>query len=216
MDCKTTRSYRDDFLDGRLDEAVRRAVASHLRHCPDCAQRFREDEALMRALRDLPVPPAATDLLEGGLARAQERKRRNRRLASFGGLAVAASLVLAVAVGLLAPGPGPEGPTVVAVTPGQTERVNLVFNSPSRLEGVTLSVAVPEGVEIAGYPGKRKLTWQTTLESGRNLLRLPVILRGAGGVLRADVQIDDTRRSFDLQLRPRDPDRSGLTPEPAA
>lgn len=216
MDCQTTRSYRDDFLDGRLDEAARQAVASHLRHCPDCAQRFREDEALMRALRDLPVPPAATDLLEGGLARAQERKRRNRRLVNFGGLAVAASLVLAVAVGLLAPGSAPEGPTVVAVTPGQTERVNLVFNSPSRLEGVTLSVAVPDGVEIAGYPGKRKLTWQTTLESGRNLLRLPVILRGAGGVLRADVQIDDTRRSFDLQLRPRDPDRSGLTPEPAA
>jgi anti-sigma factor RsiW len=212
MNCHDLRNNLDDYLDGRLDPRAASALAEHAESCPGCAARLREAEGLRQSLRDLPVPPPSGDLLERAVERAAEQDRRHQRAWSMGGLAVAASLLLAVAVGLVTQGPttGPAGPAVVAVTPGQTERINLAFNSPSRLEEVTLSVTLPEGVELAGHPGKRRLSWRTSLEAGRNLLELPVIVRGSGGVLRADLEYGQTRRSFDLRLHPQQPDRSGL------
>jgi anti-sigma factor RsiW len=218
MDCQRTRERLEDHLDGRLTPAASAGVAGHVAECADCAAELAAREDLRAALRELPVPAPSADLWPRALARAQRRQRKRQRAWSAGGLAVAASLLVAVAVGLVTQGPAtaPAGPTVVAVTPGQTERINLAFNSPARLERVTLSVALPEGVEIAGHPGKRRLSWQTTLEAGRNLLRLPVVLRGSGGVLRADLRFDGGQRSFSLQVRPSSPDVSGLLPGPAA
>ncbi|HKJ70711.1 MAG TPA: zf-HC2 domain-containing protein [Gammaproteobacteria bacterium] len=219
MDCTRIRNRLDDYLDGQLEAAASTAVAGHLAECAECAERFREEEALRQALRDLPVPPPSGDLLAAA-RREADRRERGRRLWGAGGLGVAAALLLAVAVGLVqrapAPGGGASGGlSVVAVAPGQTQRVNLVFNSRSRLEDVTLSVRLPAGVELAGHPGKRRITWQTNLEPGRNLLRLPVVVNGAGGVVHADLRYDDTRRSFGLEVRARTDDGSGTAPEGA-
>ena len=213
MNCDHFRQQIDDYQDDLLAPEATRAMAAHVEACADCAAYLHQQEALHQALRDLPVPPPSGDLMARSLDQAMARERRRQRLWSAGVLAVAASLLLAVAVGLVTTGPGmaPPSKPVVTVTPGQTQRINLAFNSNSRMEGVTLSVTLPEGAEIAGHPGKRKLSWQTTLESGRNLLELPVIVRGAGGVLRADLEYGDTRRSLDLQLKTHQPDRSGLT-----
>jgi len=218
MDCQRTRNRLEDHLDGQLAPAEAAEVAGHLAECADCAAALAEREALRAALGELPVPAPSADLWQRSLARAKQGERKRQRAWSAGGLAVAASLLVAVAVGLVTQGPAtaPPGPTVVAVTPGQTERINLAFNSPTRLERVTLSVALPEGVEIAGHPGKRQLSWQTTLEPGRNLLKLPVVLRGSGGILRADLRFDGKQRSFSLQVRPHSPDISGVMPASAA
>ena len=218
MNCEGVQARLDDYLDGQLEAEEAAAVAGHAEACGDCGARLRDAEAFRRALRDLPVPPPSGDLLERAMDRAAERQHRRQRAWGMGGLAIAASLLVAVAVGLVTQGPalGPSGPTVVAVTPGQTERINLAFNSPSRLQEVSLSVTLPAGVEIAGHPGKRRLSWRTTLEAGRNLLELPVVVRGSGGVLRAELEYGDTRRSFRLRLSPQQSDRSGLLSGPAA
>ena len=217
MDCQTTRKYRDDYLDDRLEPFIRHAVNAHLKQCEQCAQAFREDAELLTALRDLPVPPPSGDLVERSLARADRRGRKRQRLWQAGGLAVAASLLVAITAGLVTQGPlnPTESPRVVAVQPGQDQPVNLVFNSRRRLEGVTLSVEVPEGVEIAGHPGKRRLNWQTTLEPGRNLLRLPVIVTDSGGVMRASIRHGGEQRLMEVRLEPRQPDRSGLLSGPS-
>lgn len=217
MDCLTTRNYRDDYLDGRLEPSLRQAVNAHLEQCEQCAQAFREDAELLTALRDLPVPPPTGDLVERSLARADRRGRKRQRLWQAGGLAVAASLLVAITAGLVIQGPlnRTESPRVVAVQPGQDQPVNLVFNSRRRLEGVTLRLEVPEGVEIAGHPGKRRLNWQTTLEPGRNLLRVPVIVNDGGGVLRAGIRYGGEQRRLEVRLEPRRPDRSGLLSVPS-
>ncbi|MFB6259496.1 MAG: anti-sigma factor, partial [Thiohalorhabdaceae bacterium] len=200
------------YLDDRLESSLRQSVSTHLEHCEQCAQAFREDAELLTALRDLPVPPPSGDLVERSMARADRRGRKRQRLWQAGGLAVAASLLVAITAGLVTQGPPnpTESPRVVAVQPGQDQPVNLVFNSRRRLEGVTLSVEVPEGVEIASHPGKRHLNWQTTLEPGRNLLRLPVIVNNGGGVLRAGIRHGGEQKRLEVRLKPRRPDRSGL------
>jgi hypothetical protein len=79
--------------------------------------------------------------------------------------------------------------------------VRLVFNSPAALKQVTLRVALPEGVEIAGFPGERELSWQTDLKEGSNVLELPVLAHGAGGILVAAVSDGADRREFAVELR---------------
>jgi len=217
MDCQQAHNRIDDYLDGQVEPRMATDMAEHFKECSECADRLKEQEVLRQALRDLPVPPPSPDLWQRSMDRAVKRSKKRQRLWNAGGLAIAASLLLAVAVGLVTSGPGsaPTGPAVVAVSPGQTEHVNLVFNSRSRLEDVSLSLELPEGVEVAGHAGKRQLAWRTTLEPGRNLLKLPVVVNGPGGTLRANLRYGDNRRSFDLQIRPQHPDRSGLLPGPA-
>lgn len=218
MNCQSALQYRDTYLDDRLDGEAHRAIADHLRRCPECARRFRTDEALLASLREQPVPPPSRDLVEAAVGRAEARQQRRRRASTFGGLAAAASLLVAVTVALMSGGPGsqPAGPTVVAVEPGKSERIALAFNSPKRREGVTLSLVLSEGVAIEGHTGKRRLSWQTTLEPGRNLLELPIIVNGSGGTLRADLDYGSEQRSFDLQIRPKSPEVSASSADPNA
>ncbi|MEF8794372.1 anti-sigma factor family protein [Thiohalorhabdus sp.] len=212
MDCKTNRKFRDDYLDARLEPSLRQAVNAHLAECDQCAQAFREDRDLLGALQDLPVPPASEYLVERAMGQGARRERQRQRRWQAGGLAVAAGLLIAVVLGLVTQKPlnGTQEPPMVAVKPGQSQPVNLVFNSRRRMEGVTLSVEVPEGVEIANHPGKRRLNWQATLEPGQNLLRVPVIVRGEGGVLRANIRHGGQQKRLNVRLQPQQPDRSRL------
>ena len=216
MNCDDVLHHIDDHLDGTIDPAAESALSAHAAACPDCAERLRQEAELREALRELPVPPPRNDLLAGARARAQ-RRHRQRWFTGVTTVGLAASLLLALLLGPLQPfGPAAPGPEAVrtasvAVTPGRTERVQLVFNSPKAMQRVTLHLELPAGVELAGYPGQRRLEWQTSLEAGRNLLELPVVLRGtAGGALRAGIRYDGESRHFQLQLQPHAPQESGL------
>jgi hypothetical protein len=215
MNCTDVIHHLDEHLDATLAPENERAVAAHLEECPDCAARVAEERELRRALRDLPVPPPGQDLLAGARKRAR-RQRQHRQLTALGSLGIAAGLLLAVVFGpfqVFGDGPEMARTTQVALTPGQTERVKLVFNSPRAMEQVTLHLELPEGVELAGYPNQRRLEWQTRLEAGRNLLELPVVLTGStGGPLRAGIRYDNQQRSFQLDLTPHRPRESGMIP----
>jgi hypothetical protein len=79
--------------------------------------------------------------------------------------------------------------------------VNLVFSSTEVLEGATLTVSLPDGVELAGFPGQREISWETNLAVGKNLLPLKLIaLTPAGGVVLARLEHDDRDRTFRLRV----------------
>jgi len=67
----------------------------------------------------------------------------------------------------------------VALTVDRPETVRLMFNSAKPLKAATLSLALPENVELVGYGGRRELSWETDLRKGGNLMQLPLIVRGA-------------------------------------
>ena len=94
------------------------------------------------------------------------------------GMALAASLVLGVAAGVFLS--LREAPVqTVALAVERPETVRMVFNSAKPMQAATLSLALPENVEIVGYGHRRELSWQTDLREGQNLLQLPLIARGA-------------------------------------
>lgn len=177
MECLDFASQLDDFLDSRVDE---RPMREHLNLCDDCRKRFQHAVAVQSALRKLSPPEAPPAFLEQAISRASRPSAAGShpsRWAMFG-MALAASLVLGVAAGVFLS--LREAPVqTVALAVERPETVRMVFNSARPLQAATLSLALPENVEVVGYGPRRELSWQTDLREGQNLLQLPLIAHGA-------------------------------------
>jgi hypothetical protein len=193
MRCTNTIQQLDDYLDDTLSPAEAAGMHRHLEECPACAAELRERSALRRELARLPAPAAEPEVLERLLARAVKtpmppapRQDVWHRV----GLATAAVLLLAVVFGLglkiAADKPFDAGPQVVlAAQPIQLgptgERVGLMFRTTDALHDASISVWLPDDVQIAGRPQVRHLSWHTDLKAGPNLLELPLQATGSHG-----------------------------------
>ena len=154
------------------------------------------------------MPAASAGFFDQALVRATHegaRKQRNRWLVTGFGSAVAAGIALWMIGGFLS-GPG-ELPVAEPTIPGITmmleepRTINLVFASAEPLDAATLTVVLPAGVEISGFPGQREVTWETSLAAGRNLLPLKLIATSPlGGEVYATLRHDDRSRTFQLRI----------------
>jgi len=124
-----------------------------------------QDQEIQGLLKDYPMPAADAGFYDQALLRATHegsRRQRNRwLLAGFGG-AMAAAIAVWVVGGMLLS--TPDLPDSAAAIPGVTiaieepRTVNLVFASATRLDAATLTVLLPEGIELQGFPGRREIT----------------------------------------------------------
>lgn len=160
---------------------------------------------LLRHLRDLPVDPPSP----GFAARVLGAHRAPRWQPAFG-LALAATLMLAIGAGtwLGLADRGPEiavGPQVVILVPDQVHPISLMFRSPRALNGVTIELKIPEGVELAGRAGRQELRWTTDLQAGANRLDLPLLVHsGGGGVVLANFTHGTDRKQFAVRVEVRE------------
>ena len=171
----------------------------------DTDKRDREIQAL---LKEYPAADASDGFFERALVRATHagmRRQRKRWLMAGFGSAVAAGIVLWFVGGLLLS--SPQLPQPDSAVPGVTmtleepRTVNLVFASNKALDAATLTVTLPDGIELAGFPGQREIAWQTNLTEGRNLLPLKLIaLTPAGGEVLARLEHDNRGRTFRLRV----------------
>lgn len=161
-----------------------------------------------------------------------EHRRRLRRWTGVTGGALAASLVVALGLDLRNAAPGsepaalmpavvtatqaehpvsavqavsyPQEPASAFVVPLYEEReISLALDSPRRIEDATFTVQLPEGMELAGYPDQREISWRAPLESGQNLLVLPIRARAGGGgdlVTRIADTAAEQQRSLTLRM----------------
>mgnify|MGYP000647500779 FL=1 len=121
------------------------------------------------------------------------------------GSAVAAGLVMWLIGGFFLGAPQPNTPVAdipgVVMTLAEPQTVNLVFASKSKLDAATLTVTLPDGVELAGFPGQREIAWQTNLAEGKNLLPLELIaLTPSGGEVLALLEHENRKRTFRLRI----------------
>lgn len=167
-----------------------------------------EDAGLAALLRDYPAPAPEDGFFEQALVRATHegaRRQRNRWLATGFGGAIAATLAVWLVGGMLLGNPGPDdgGPAIpdVSIALEQPKTINLVFASATALDSATLTVNLPDGIELSGFPGQRVITWETSLKEGRNLLPLTLVaVTGTGGELLARLEHDNRDRTFRLQV----------------
>ena len=167
-----------------------------------------EDEALIALLKDYPMQEATADFFDRSLAIAAEksaRRQRNRWLMTGFGGALAAGLVLWLIGGffLTTPNLPATDPAIpgITMTLEEPRTVNLVFASTTALESATLTVTLPEGLELAGFPGQREIAWQTSLKEGKNFLPLELIaVSPVSGEVLARLEHDNRDRTFRLRV----------------
>jgi len=167
-----------------------------------------EERELLELLKEYPVPEAEAGFYDRALVRAVHkgsRRQRNRWMLAGVGSAIAAGLAIWVITAMLMTTPQlPDAePTIPGVTIAmeQEHTVRLVFASAEALDSATLTVSLPDGIELAGFPGQREITWETSLQEGKNLLPLTLIaLTPAGGELLARLEHKDRNRTFRLRV----------------
>lgn len=100
----------DRYVDEDLDRAERARVDTHLADCAACRVTVDEYRGFFTALKTLPVPEVppgfAVRILDAVLpARIKERKIVRVFTRAYAGVAVALSVVAAIALGMVGPGP---------------------------------------------------------------------------------------------------------------
>ncbi len=211
MKCTDVQTYLDDYLDEVMSLGEQKAVEAHIKHCASCQQELQAHKAIRQALHSLPVEPASADFEEKVFAavRSQHSKHgshsSNRFVAGFT-TAMAASLALWFASTVYMPQfdnqTDGQSAQVINLAVNQARTVKLVFDAPTDLAEVTLSVALPENIELEGYAGHKQLVWQTSLNKGQNVLALPVIATGNGqGELVAQLTYGDKTKQFHIVLK---------------
>ena len=165
-----------------------------------------DDLQIQALLKDYPMPAADAGFYDQALVRATHegsRRQRNRWVMTGFGAAIAATIAVWMIGGMLLT--NPQLPDAASTIPGVTmaleepRTVNLVFASATSLDSATLTVSLPEGIELAGFPGQREISWETSLSEGKNFLPLTLIaLTPTGGELLARLEHDDRDRTFRL------------------
>jgi len=168
----------------------------------------RQNQEVLELLKDYPMPAADAAFFDQALVRATHegsRRQRNRWMLTGFGAAVAATIAVWMIGGMLLT--SPQLPAVDSAIPGvtmaleQPRTVNLVFASATPMDSATLTVILPDGIELDGFPGQREITWETSLSEGKNLLPLTLVaLTPAGGELLARLEHDDRDRTFRLRV----------------
>jgi hypothetical protein len=167
-----------------------------------------DDSEIAALLKDYPMPDASAGFYDQTLVRATHegsRRQRNRWLVAGFGSAIAAGMVLWMIGGLFLTSPDIPlaDPAIhgITMTLEEPRTINLVFASAEALDAATLTVQLPPGIEMSGFPGQSEVTWETSLSAGKNLLPLKLIATSpAGGEVFATLRHEDRGRTFRLRV----------------
>jgi len=161
---------------------------------------------LLRDYRDSSVPRPSEGFYDRAIAKAvqegQKREKSRWIMTGFGG-AIAAAMAIWIVTGVFFTTPDIEDPALPSVTMAleQPRTLNLVFSSSTPLDNATMTVYLPDGVEVDGFAGQREITWITSLSEGQNVLPLTLIATSpTGGELLATLRHKDDDKTFRLQV----------------
>jgi anti-sigma factor RsiW len=135
--CDAVEPLLSAWVDGELDERHERAVARHVRRCPDCARALEHVGTVRDLVRNLPQRRAAGELVAAVPLRALAGPASLPR--SVKAFAVAASLLLGAILGLGAAGE-PEVPH--EAPPTEAFMAELLFDQLSHTFGPPVTTPV--------------------------------------------------------------------------
>lgn len=165
-----------------------------------------EDAELVLLLKDYPMQEASADFYDKALlsaASTSARRQRNRWLMTGFGGAIAAGIVAWLIGGVMLTAPDAVSPEIpgVAIALEDTHQVDFVFASAKPLDNATLTIELPDGVELQGFPGQREVSWETSLDAGKNHLPLTLIATRAVDDEVVVARLEHNNRSKTFRLR---------------
>jgi hypothetical protein len=170
-----------------------------------------DEQQLIQALRDLPVPEPRPGFVDRALLRAVAGDSRPSWFAhvlssweTWLGLTVGATAATLLSLWLVTPKSLNESQPV-ALTVNEVRSIDVVIESERELKNATIRVAAIGGIELDGFSSERQLDWRADLRKGANLLTLPVLARAPGkGVLVAMIEHGGEQRSVTVNVRVRE------------
>jgi len=203
MNCREFHDHLDEYLEGVLAAPVQEAAGAHLHGCAHCQRRLARLHERRAALRSMVVPPPRPDFFEQALLHARRPAARVTLWTRLAGAAVAAGVALWIGSTFL-PEPARDSGalTSVAIAVHESRTVQLAFDAEHDLSNATLSIRLPAGVELRGFPGQREIRWETDLVRGVNMLALPLVgVEATDGLLQARLEHGKRSTEIKLQLR---------------
>ena len=208
MNCSAHVHNLDDYLDGSLPLPERRDLEQHLSECTPCRTELARARAMREAMRTQPIEPPTPGFAAQALRRAAGGKETHGPRALLGA-ALGGALAATLALWLFGTAPHRASSPSVTLTVAQEHTVNLVFKTSQALAGTTFNLELPAGLELAGHPGERALTWHDNLHAGANLLALPLVAhQPVSGELVARIRHGTETRTFRVRVDVR---RAGIS-----
>ena len=185
MNCERAKEYIDDYFDGYLSANDEKTVTDHLMECSGCQDLYRQENEFRQTLKDLSVPPPSQGFSDRVFQKTVETCRRQSRRRSWlsAGGAVAAGLALWIMVGIpvnYSPQLPQQDVPLSTMNLHASKTIKMIVNASRDMRNATITVELPEHIEIEGFPGKRSISWDTDLYKGKNLLALPVLAKTTG------------------------------------
>lgn len=183
MDCQQAREKINDRPSSTGQRGLE--LQSHLDSCQQCRAEFQQEKELRLSLGSLPVPPPSEDFVKRAfsVARARHQRRRVKQAIPYWGGALAACLAIwLMVVGSFQQPTTPVEPSqqAIAIRMNEQRLVQVIVNAPRDLAKADVVIELPPQIELAGFPGRREIRWNTNLKKGKNLLSLPLIAKSEG------------------------------------
>ncbi|MGD2118454.1 MAG: zf-HC2 domain-containing protein [Chromatiales bacterium] len=208
MKCSVINQQIDAYLQQELSPLDKLAFEQHVANCDACAEQLAAAQGLLADLKNLPIAPPSADFEQRMFAKVRKRYKQDAahshgfRFAAGFATATVAGLAIWLAVGTQTPDDVLRGQTpMISVALHDAEPVRLMFDSESDIQNADLRIDLPDNVALAGYPGRRELSWHTSLKKGPNVLNLPIMAIDTGqGELSAQLSYHDKVKTYRLLL----------------
>ncbi len=193
--------------------------AQHVNQCSLC-ETYWKNRVVSDFLHQASTPPVLVGLEERILAKAssnaQERRTASKNSKKmFVGGALAASLALSVGLWYLqiqspeesiAPIMAELSVNSISLPLNQVSNLPVMIEASQQHQAVVISVALGPSLALQNYEGIRELRWNTSLETGANVIHLPLLVSSEeGDMVTVTVESDDGLKTYQFKVRGEKP-----------
>jgi len=204
MNCTDINKHIDDYIDTQLAQQDLLAFELHIESCAQCQSKLQRTQSMLMDLKSLNIPDPTVNFEQRVFSevRRQHRDTQGYKFAAGFSTAVAASLAIWFTSTVFMPATINQQPQAITVAMNEVQTIRLLFDSKEAIQNVSLSIGLPENMELDGYPGRKELAWQTSLKKGQNVLALPVMALEYGqGELIAKLEYGDKVKVLRIELK---------------
>jgi len=168
-----------DYADGNSTEETMQAVEKHLERCAHCKNRLATELRIQHSLRNSFTHQTTEQFKDNLFFTIEQQASLARRWFNTGfSSAVAAGLFAWALFSVFIHASNYGNTTEEIHLPLNIAKIiNIAIETPANFNQVTMTIEVPSHIEIDGFPNENRISWNTTLNSGKNLLSLPLKLK---------------------------------------
>lgn len=204
MKCETASVLLQEFIDGTLADPDAQLVSDHQKECSACRKRYQDALLVMKALKDIRVPPASAGFADRVIGNATKSESPpTRRIFPYVAAGIAASFIFLffLASAIINPDLNNQDVTLVSIG-DEVKTIKLAIESAHTVDSIKMTIDVSEGLEISGYPDQKNISWNARLEKGTNIIALPIsAIAREDGEITTRVHLNGKEKVFKIETR---------------